>query len=193
MSRKVGVAPSVILKSVFKVLDKPWMASSLVGLEKEKFLFDLLNRNAASGVARSIRQLSIRITDLCNLRCHTCGQWGDKGFLHDQDLRELKARDLPPERYRELLDDLAGHGHRPTVYLWGGEPMLYPGTLDIIEHATKLRMPTAIATNGTGLAKAAESVKNIQGAWINETKAVTKPDGTVTEWRVNMRVSFIVE
>ena len=107
-------------------------------------------------MARSIRQLSIRITDLCNLRCHTCGQWGDKGFLHDQDLRELKARDLPPERYRELLDDLAGHGHRPTVYLWGGEPMLYPGTLDIIEHATKLRMPTAIATNGTGLAKAAE-------------------------------------
>ncbi len=44
-----------------------------------------------------------------------------------------------------------------------------------------------------GLAKTAESVKNIQGAWINETKAVTAPDGTVTEWRVNMRVSFIVE
>lgn len=44
-----------------------------------------------------------------------------------------------------------------------------------------------------GLAKAAESVKNIQGAWINETKAVTTPDGTVSEWRVNMRVSFIVE
>ncbi|HRN59398.1 MAG TPA: dodecin family protein [Chiayiivirga sp.] len=44
-----------------------------------------------------------------------------------------------------------------------------------------------------GLAKTAESVKNIQGAWINETKAVTKPDGSVTEWRVNMRISFIVE
>jgi len=44
-----------------------------------------------------------------------------------------------------------------------------------------------------GLAKTAESVKNIQGAWINETKAVTTPDGTVSEWRVNMRVSFIVE
>ncbi|HMN34224.1 MAG TPA: dodecin family protein [Chiayiivirga sp.] len=44
-----------------------------------------------------------------------------------------------------------------------------------------------------GLAKTAETVKNIQGAWINETKAVTKPDGSVTEWRVNMRISFIVE
>ena len=44
-----------------------------------------------------------------------------------------------------------------------------------------------------GLAKTAETVKNIQGAWINETKAVTKPDGSVTEWRVNLRISFIVE
>jgi len=45
----------------------------------------------------------------------------------------------------------------------------------------------------TGLAKTAETVKNIQGAWINETKVVTTPDGSVTEWRVNLRVSFIVE
>lgn len=155
MPRKVGVAPGVILKSALKVLSRPWVASSLIGLEKEKFLFDLLNKDSASGRARSIRQLSVRITDVCNLRCHTCGQWGDKGFLHGRDLRELKAGELPPERYKELLDDLAGHGHRPTVYLWGGEPMLYPGALDLIEYATKLRMPTAIATNGTGLKNAA--------------------------------------
>ena len=45
----------------------------------------------------------------------------------------------------------------------------------------------------SGLKKAAETVKNIKGAWINETKAVPSADGTVTEWRVNMRVSFVVE
>ncbi len=44
-----------------------------------------------------------------------------------------------------------------------------------------------------GLAKTAETVKNIRGAWINETKVVTSPTGEVTEWRVNMRVSFVVE
>ena len=44
-----------------------------------------------------------------------------------------------------------------------------------------------------GLAKTAKSVKNIQGAWINETKVVTTPDGNVTEWRVNLRISFVVE
>ena len=44
-----------------------------------------------------------------------------------------------------------------------------------------------------GLAKCAETVKNIKGAWINETKVKTSPKGEITEWRVNMRVSFIVD
>lgn len=44
----------------------------------------------------------------------------------------------------------------------------------------------------SGLTKCAETVKNIQGAWINETKVVTDGHGKITEWRVNMRVTFIV-
>ena len=44
----------------------------------------------------------------------------------------------------------------------------------------------------SGLKKCAETVKNIKGAWVNEIKVVTGPDGSVTEWRVNLRVTFIV-
>ncbi len=44
-----------------------------------------------------------------------------------------------------------------------------------------------------GLKKAAKSVKGIKGAWVNDIKVVTSDDGKVTEWRVNMRVSFVVE
>lgn len=43
-----------------------------------------------------------------------------------------------------------------------------------------------------GLKKVAKSVKNIKGAWINDIKVITDNDGKVTEWRVNMRVNFIV-
>lgn len=43
-----------------------------------------------------------------------------------------------------------------------------------------------------GLKKVAKSVKHIKGAWVNDIKVVTDDDGTVTEWRVNMRVSFVV-
>ena len=44
-----------------------------------------------------------------------------------------------------------------------------------------------------GLKKVAASVKNIRGAWVNEMKVKCSPDGAVAEWRVNMRVSFVVE
>jgi flavin-binding protein dodecin len=43
-----------------------------------------------------------------------------------------------------------------------------------------------------GLTKCAETVKNIKGAWVNEIKVVTDDHGKVTEWRVNLRVSFLV-
>lgn len=45
----------------------------------------------------------------------------------------------------------------------------------------------------SGLKKVVETVKGIQGAWINETKVVTDAHGNVSEWRVNLRVTFLVE
>lgn len=45
----------------------------------------------------------------------------------------------------------------------------------------------------SGLRKVAESVDGIQGAWINETKVVTDEKGEIREWRVNLRVTFLVK
>jgi len=44
-----------------------------------------------------------------------------------------------------------------------------------------------------GLSKAAESITRIKGAWVNEITVVTADDGKVTEWRVNMKINFIVD
>lgn len=44
-----------------------------------------------------------------------------------------------------------------------------------------------------GLKKVSQTVKNIKGAWVNEIKVSTGDDGTITEWRVNMRINFVVE
>lgn len=45
----------------------------------------------------------------------------------------------------------------------------------------------------SGLKKVSKTVKNIKGAWVNEIKVTTADDGTVTGWRVNMRINFIVD
>lgn len=44
-----------------------------------------------------------------------------------------------------------------------------------------------------GLKKASKTVKNIKGAWVNDIKVVTNDDGSVAEWRVNIRVNFLVD
>jgi len=155
MSTRSRVSLGVVLKNFRRLARNPWIASKLVTLQGEKWLFNQLYPRSPEGRANKIRQLSIRITDVCNLRCHTCGQWGDQGFLHGRNLRELKKSEVPPGRYLEVLEDLVRHGHRPMVYLWGGEPMLYEGTLELIERATALGLPTSIATNGTRIAAAA--------------------------------------
>lgn len=44
----------------------------------------------------------------------------------------------------------------------------------------------------TGIAKVTETVKNVQGAWINEQKVVVK-DNKIVEYRVNLKISFLVD
>jgi flavin-binding protein dodecin len=45
----------------------------------------------------------------------------------------------------------------------------------------------------SGIKKCAKTVKNIKGAWVSDIKVVTDATGKVTEWRVNLHISFLVE
>ena len=58
-----------------------------------------------------------------------------------------------------------------------------------ISSASKIGVEDAVQS---GLNKCAESIKSIQGAWVNDLKVVTDDKGKITEWRVNMKVTFVV-
>ncbi len=161
MSKRSKVASKAVIKNFWKLARHPWIAGKLAALQGEKWFFNALYPTAKDGRANKIRQVSIRITDVCNLRCVMCGQWGDSGFLHDQDLKELKKQEVSPGRYIELFKDLVDHGHKPLIYLWGGEPTLYEGWLEVIDAATRLQLPCSIATNGTHITKFAEGMVDI--------------------------------
>ena len=149
------VGAGAVLKNFWRIGRHPWIGARLARLEWAR-RFPLVHQAHADGRGGKIHQLSLRLTDRCNLRCRTCGQWGDHGFLHGQSLKSLKEREVPPARWLEVMTDLVSHGHRPIVYLWGGEPMLYEGVLDLIAGATEKRLPVSIATNGTRMAECAE-------------------------------------
>ena len=154
-SKRSFIGPPAFFHLFHPVIRHPWVAARLAALQLDKWFFPALHPLARTGRAGRIRQIGVRITDRCNLRFETCGQWGPAGFMHGQDGRARAAAEVPPARYRELWSDLVAHGERPLVYLWGGEPMLYPGALDVIESAAELRLPVSIATNGTRVAEAA--------------------------------------
>lgn len=42
-----------------------------------------------------------------------------------------------------------------------------------------------------GIAKASDTLENVEGAWVQEIKVSCK-DGKISEWRVNMKVTFVL-
>ena len=44
----------------------------------------------------------------------------------------------------------------------------------------------------SGISKVSTTVDNVAGAWVNEQKVVVK-EGEIVEYRVNLKISFVVE
>jgi flavin-binding protein dodecin len=42
-----------------------------------------------------------------------------------------------------------------------------------------------------GIARSVKTLKNVEGAWVQEQKVVVK-DGRISEYRVNLKVTFIL-
>jgi len=60
-------------------------------------------------------------------------------------------------------------------------------TIEIISSSTE-GMEAAIRD---GIAKASETIKGIEGAWVKGTKLVVR-DNQVVEWRVMLKITFVV-
>ncbi len=106
--------------------------------------------------------VQLRVTNLCNLRCKMCGQWGDTGIFRSHSgsagatdgalerdrIRELIGlkRQLSLADYVRLLDELAPS--RPIISLFGGEPLLYPDIVPLIREVKRRGLTCTIITNG---------------------------------------------
>jgi radical SAM protein with 4Fe4S-binding SPASM domain len=145
------VAGRAIAKLAPRMVRHPRFARRFVSVQTSRWW--RAHRPVADGAAGPIRQLSLRVTDACNLRCRSCAQWGSHGH---QLTDHASDPELPAHRYVALLDDLVCHGHHPSVYLWGGEPMLYEGVCDVIDAAAGRHLPVSIATNGHNTSTRAE-------------------------------------
>jgi flavin-binding protein dodecin len=44
-----------------------------------------------------------------------------------------------------------------------------------------------------GIAKAQQTIDNVRGAWISEQKVVLAEDGTIKHFRVDMKLTFVLD
>lgn len=79
------------------------------------------------------------ITQRCNLKCVHC-------YSHSEDKKY--SNELSTDEGVQLLDDLAGFGS-PVVLFSGGEPLIRPDLLKLIQHATVSGVRAVLSTNGT--------------------------------------------
>ncbi len=118
--------------------------------------------------------VQLRVTNLCNLRCKMCGQWGDTGIFRSQSgadatdgalerarIQELigAKRQLALSDYVRLLDELAPS--RPIISLFGGEPFLYPDILPLIREVKARGLTCTVITNGGRLEALARDLVEI--------------------------------
>ena len=120
---------------------------SFAGRLKETFNLDYRFLNGYSFLPHTVR---IDLTYRCNLRCKICFEFG-------QDVHELikkeepqKTENLPFDNVISFLEAISYF--KPTVYLSGGEPLIYPRILELLEFIKKKNFYCLININGTLLA-----------------------------------------
>ena len=105
--------------------------------------------------------VQFRVTNVCNLRCRMCGQWGETGIYRPGEgaettdgreersrLRELVGlrRQMGLDSWVRLLDEIAPWS--PIVSIYGGEPLLYPEILPLVAEIKKRGLTCTMITNG---------------------------------------------
>ena len=116
----------------------------------------LIDRVFHPGKTGELALIYFRLTPLCNLRCVMCGQRGDKGVLKGAFAAEESKKIVPLEDYKRLVDELKSK--KPIVYLWGGEPFLYPELFPLIDYMLDAGLTVSVNTNGTYLEKYAKEI-----------------------------------
>ena len=102
-----------------------------------------LNQDNALNCLKSI---AFRITDLCNLSCSMCGQ-----AKYYKSVTNKSNHYLELDHLKNIIDQV--EKYKPQVYIWGGEPLLYPKLGEFLEILHNKRMNSFITTNGVWLDK----------------------------------------
>jgi len=127
-------------------------------MAKKKMFYHFTDYMASQHKPLRLGQISLKITNVCNLRCKMCGQWGESGYNHDKSMAELKDV-VPLETYKRMVDEVKDD--KPFIYIWGGEPFLYPDLVPLLRYMKEAGLMGSVVTNAVKLEKYAAELVDI--------------------------------
>ena len=96
-----------------------------------------------------VGQISLRVNEVCNLRCGSCGQWGENGHLRQKLERGEKLNQLDFDVVKRLVFET--RRDKPFYYIWGGEPTMWKPLLPLFEELARHKLQGSIVTNAQDL------------------------------------------
>lgn len=148
----------VPLRYALRMLDRPDFLRFSLGFALRKRLTAKLDYARADGRSKPMRQINLKITNACNLRCATCAQWGPSGYMIGQPTSVVRET-VPLPVYQRMVEEIAPI--RPWIYIWGGEPFLYPGLVPLLRTMKEKGLIGSVVTNGFFLSQHAEELVEI--------------------------------
>jgi MoaA/NifB/PqqE/SkfB family radical SAM enzyme len=104
----------------------------------------------------------IKPINLCNHGCFFCvystgfrvKDGGEEEHIISEMHEDMREDDtMPTEKMYQILDDLAEMGTKAVTYSGGGEPLMHPDIVGIMQRTLDLGLDLSIITNGQNLVK----------------------------------------
>lgn len=106
------------------------------------------------------REIGLKLTNRCDLRCTHCFQWNDAGFHRQLDKKEVKVQgDLDIDIIKKLFEET--RHTKSHFYIWGGEPMIYAYWNELVELLVNDPRDTVVCTNGLSIKRKVDSLLKI--------------------------------
>jgi radical SAM protein with 4Fe4S-binding SPASM domain len=103
-----------------------------------------------------VGQISLRVNEVCNLRCGSCGQWGENGHLRKKLERGEKLAQLDFDTVKRVVFET--RRDKPFYYVWGGEPTMWKPLLPLFQELAKHKLRGSIVTNAQDLDRIIEGL-----------------------------------
>jgi radical SAM protein with 4Fe4S-binding SPASM domain len=103
-----------------------------------------------------VGQISLRINEVCNLRCASCGQWGENGHVRRKLEAGRKLDQLDFDMVKSVVEET--RRDHPFYYVWGGEPTMWKPLLPLFQELAKHRLKGSIVTNAQDLDRILEDL-----------------------------------